>query len=142
MTSQLRNAAFGASLIVFAASPVLAQQVPYQPVDLSFESNPVSPAPLLAIRKIQNQHRNPSIRKTNAQAEIFANQLQSRLFSALSWRIADAIFGDSPQHHGAIAVGAQTIVFDRGLEDVTLTITDQATGAVTSIVVPTFVDAP
>ena len=141
MTSQLRNAAFGASLIVFAASPVLAQQVPYQPVDPSFVGSPNDSARSLAIGKAENQRQGPGIRKTNAQAEIFANQLQSRLFSALSWRIADAIFGDSPQHHGTIAVGAQTIVFDRGLEEVTLTITDQASGAVTSIVVPTFVEA-
>jgi len=139
MKSQLRSAALGASLIVFAASPALAQQIPYQPVDLGFDGSPAKPVRSLAIPK--GPRRDPNFRNTNAQAQIFANQLQSRLFSALSWRIADAIFGDSPQHHGTIAVGAQTIVFDRGLEDVTLTITDQATGEVTSIVVPTFVEA-
>ena len=141
MTSQLRNAAFGASLIVFAVSPVLAQQVTYQPVDPGFVGNPVVSAHLLSTGRVENPRREPGILKANAQADIFAGQLQSRLFSALSRRIADAIFGDSPQHHGTIAVGAQTIVFDRGLEEVTLTITDQASGAVTSIVVPTFVEA-
>jgi curli production assembly/transport component CsgF len=52
----------------------------------------------------------------------------------------DAIFGDNPQDHGTIEFGGQTIEFVRSLEDVTLTITDDATGEVTTIVVPTFVD--
>ena len=35
--------------------------------------------------------------------------------------------------------GGQTIQFSRGLDAVTLTITDEASGQVTTIVVPTFV---
>jgi curli production assembly/transport component CsgF len=52
----------------------------------------------------------------------------------------DAIFGENPQQHGTISFGGQTITFDRGLDDVTLNITDNGTGEVTTIVIPTFVN--
>jgi curli production assembly/transport component CsgF len=60
--------------------------------------------------------------------------------SALSSQIVDAIFGENPQESGTIRFGGQTIEFVRGLEEVTLTITDDATGEVTTIVIPTFLD--
>ena len=41
---------------------------------------------------------------------------------------------------GTIRFGGQTISFVRSLEDVTLTITDDDTGEVTTIVIPTFID--
>ena len=66
--------------------------------------------------------------------------MQSRLLSALSSQIVDAIFGDNPQERGTIRFGGQTIDFVRGLTEVTLTITDDETGEVTTIVIPTFVD--
>ena len=52
----------------------------------------------------------------------------------------DAIFGDNPQERGTISFGGQTISFVRGLTEITLTITDNATGEVTTIVIPTFID--
>ena len=66
--------------------------------------------------------------------------MQSRLLSALSSQIVDAIFGENPQQHGTISFGDQTITFDRGLDDVTLNITNNNSGEVTTIVVPTFVN--
>ena len=75
-------------------------------------------------------------------ADIFARQLQSRLLSALSSQIVDAIFGENPQERGTISFGGQTINFVRGLENVTLTITNDDTGEVTTIIVPTFINVP
>ena len=74
------------------------------------------------------------------QADIFARQLQSRLLSALSSQIVDAIFGENPQESGTISFGGQTIDFSRGLEEVTLNITNDETGEVTTIVIPTFIE--
>jgi len=62
------------------------------------------------------------------------------LLSALSSQIVDAIFGDNPQESGTISFGGQTITFVRSLTEVTLTITDNDTGEVTTIVIPTFID--
>ncbi|HEU4877229.1 MAG TPA: curli assembly protein CsgF, partial [Sphingomicrobium sp.] len=77
---------------------------------------------------------------SGSQADIFSRQLQSRLLSALSSQIVDAIFGENPQQSGTIKFGGQTISFDRGLDEVTLTITDDGTGEITTIVIPTFID--
>jgi curli production assembly/transport component CsgF len=140
MTRQFRNLALGAILLAVAAMPASAQDITYQPVDPSFGGNPFNSAHLLGIANAQNKYKDPSAQNNNSQADIFARQLQSRLLSALSSQITDAIFGDNPQQHGTISFGGQTIVFDRGLEDVTLTITDDDTGEVTTIVVPTFVN--
>lgn len=140
MTGQIRKFAFGAILVAFAATPALAQDITYQPVDPSFGGNPFNSAHLLGIANAQNKYKDPSAANTSSEADIFARQLQSRLLSALSSQITDAIFGDNPQQHGTITFGGQTIVFDRGLEDVTLTITNNDSGEVTTIVVPTFVN--
>lgn len=139
MTRQSLIVALGAALLACAPMPALAQDITYQPVDPSFGGNPFNSAHLLGIANAQNKYKDPNAANTSSQADIFARQLQSRLLSALSSQITDAIFGDNPQQHGTISFGGQTITFDRGLENVTLTISDDGTGEVTTIVVPTFV---
>ena len=117
-----------------------AQDMVYAPVNPSFGGNPFNSAHLLGIANAQNNFKDPKSAASGSQADIFSRQLQSRLLSALSSQIVDAIFGDNPQQSGTIKFGGQTISFDRGLTEVTLTITDDGTGEVTTIVVPTFID--
>jgi curli production assembly/transport component CsgF len=119
---------------------VSAQDIVYQPNDPTFGGNPFNSAHLLGIANAQNTYKDPSSSSSSSQADIFARQLQSRLLSALSSQIVDAIFGDDPQQSGTISFGGQTITFDRGLTEVTLNITNDDTGEVTTIIVPTFVD--
>jgi curli production assembly/transport component CsgF len=121
-------------------SPLAAQDITYQPIDPSFGGNPFNSAHLLGIANAQNDYKDPKATSTNSQADIFARQLQSRLLSALSSQIVDAIFGENPQERGTISFGGQTIDFVRSLTEVTLTITDDDTGEVTTIVIPTFID--
>lgn len=128
-------------LTVATVSPLTAQDLRYQPINPSFGGNPFNSAHLLGLANAQNDTKDPASKSTTSQADAFAQQLQSRLLSALSSQVVDAIFGENPQQHGTIAFGGQTIVFDRGLQDVTLTITNDATNEVTTIVVPTFVKA-
>lgn len=140
LTQFMKCLALGAATaFAFGASPALAQDITYQPVDPTFGGNPFNSSHLLGIANAQNKYKDPSAKTSQSQADIFAQQLQSRLLSALSSQIVDAIFGANPQQHGTISFGGQTIVFDRGLEDVTLTITNDDSGEVTTIVVPTFV---
>lgn len=127
-----------ASLCYSTAAP--AQDLTYEPVNPSFGGNPFNSAHLLGIANAQNNFKDPDAKASGSQADIFARQLQSRLLSALSSQIVDAIFGENPQEHGTIRFGGQTIEFTRGLDEVTLTITDDATGEITTIVIPTFVD--
>lgn len=122
------------------ASPASAQDLTYTPVNPSFGGNPFNSAHLLGVAGAQNKTRDPNSTTTNSQADIFSRQLQSRLLSALSSQIVDAIFGENPQERGTITFGGQTINFVRGLDEVTLTITDNDTGEVTTIVIPTFID--
>jgi curli production assembly/transport component CsgF len=121
-------------------APAAAQDIVYQPVDPSFGGNPFNSAHLLGIAGAQNDYKDPNAQQSNSQADIFARQLQSRLLSALSSQIVDAIFGENPQESGTISFGGQTIDFVRSLTEVTLTITDDGTGEVTTIVIPTFIE--
>ena len=141
MAIQFRILALGATLLAFAGTPALAQDLVYTPTNPDFGGNPFNSSHLLGIANAQNKFKDPSATATGqTQAQIFAQQLQSRLLSALSGQIVNAIFGDNPQQHGTISFGGQTITFDRGLDNVTLNITDDSTGEVTTIVVPTFVN--
>lgn len=127
-------------LLGSAAERASAQDMVYQPLDPSFGGNPFNSAHLLGIANAQNTYKDPSAATSNSQADVFARQLQSRLLSALSSQIVDAIFGENPQQSGTISFGGQTIKFDRGLEEVTLVISNDDTGEATTIVVPTFLD--
>lgn len=122
------------------AAPASAQDITYQPIDPSFGGNPFNSAHLLGIANAQNDYKDPNATTNSSQADIFARQLQSRLLSALSSQIVNAIFGENPQESGTISFGGQTITFFRTLTEVTLTITDDDTGEVTTIVIPTFID--
>jgi curli production assembly/transport component CsgF len=143
----LRSGAFRAAVILascvlgtVATAPVMAQDIVYQPIDPSFGGNPFNSAHLLGIANAQNDYKDPAARQSNSQADVFARQLQSRLLSALSSQIVDAIFGENPQESGTISFGGQTINFVRSLTEVTLNITDDTTGEVTTIVIPTFIE--
>jgi curli production assembly/transport component CsgF len=131
----------GVGVAAFAvAVPAAAQDITYQPIDPSFGGNPFNSAHLLGIANAQNDYRDPTSTQDSSQADIFARQLQSRLLSALSSQIVNAIFGENPQESGTISFGGQTINFVRSLTEVTLTITDNDTGEVTTIVIPTFIE--
>lgn len=127
------------AFLCLSGRAVFAQDITYQPINPTFGGNPFNSAHLLAEANAQNNYKDPATTTSNSQADIFARQLQSRLLSALSSQIVDAIFGENPQESGTISFGGQTIRFVRSLEEVTLTITDDSTGEVTTIVVPTFV---
>lgn len=129
-----------AIICLLLGSAAAAQDVVYQPVNPTFGGNPFNSNHLLGVANAQNDYRDPRTTSNSSQADIFARQLQSRLLSALSSQIIDAIFGENPQESGTISFGGQTIKFFRSLDSVTLTITNQETGEETVIVVPLFVD--
>lgn len=122
------------------SQPAQAQDMVYEPINPSFGGNPFNSAHLLGIANSQNDFRDPRAQSSSSQADIFARQLQSRLLSALSSQIVDAIFGENPQQSGTISFGGQTINFSRDLENVTLNIANDETGEITTIVIPTFIE--
>ena len=128
------------ALALGAAAPAVAQDLVHQPISPTFGGNPFNSNHVLGVANAQNDTRDPRSQQENTQADIFARQLQSRLLSALSSQIVDAIFGDNPQEQGTISFGGQTIEFFRSLDSVTLLIRDDDTGEETRIVVPLFIE--
>ena len=122
------------------AAPVAAQDVVYRPISPTFGGNPFNSNHVLGVANANNNTRDPRATTSNSQADIFARQLQSRLLSALSSQIVDAIFGENPQESGTISFGGQTIEFFRSLDEVTLIIRNDETGEETRIVVPLFIE--
>jgi curli production assembly/transport component CsgF len=127
---------------LFFAGAASAQDMVYEPVNPSFGGNPFNSSHLLGVAGAINDYKDPSARSTtgSSQSDLFARQLQSRLLSALSSQITDAIFGENPQESGDVNFGGQQISWVRTLESVTVTIVDNATGAETVIEVPTFIE--
>lgn len=130
-----------ACLIGTASIEAAAQDLSYQPINPRFGGNPFNSNHLLAEANAQNKYRDPASADNKSQADLFAQQLQSRLLSALSSQVVDAIFGPDPQQSGTLTFGSQTVHFDRGLDGVTLRIVDSATGKETIITIPTLVKA-
>ena len=134
---------FKTSLLVCVAicgGSLAAQDLVHEPVSPTFGGNPFNSSHVLGVANANNDFRDPRSTTSNSQADIFARQLQSRLLSALSSQIVDAIFGENPQEQGTISFGDQTIEFFRTLEEVTLIIRDDITGEETRIVVPLFIE--
>ncbi|MFN3524355.1 MAG: curli assembly protein CsgF [Phenylobacterium sp.] len=129
--------ALAAGLALFGL-PAAAQDLSYTPINPSFGGNPFNSSHLLGVAGAQNDYKEPTT--ATSQADLFSRQLQSRLLSALASQVTDAIFGDDPQDSGTITFGDQTITFVRSLDSVKLSISDAATGTVTDIEIPTFVD--
>lgn len=122
------------------AHPAMAQDLVHEPISPTFGGNPFNSSHILGIANAQNKNRDPRARDSSDQASIFARQLESRLLSALSSQIVDAIFGDNPQDQGTITFGGQTIEFFRSLDEVTLIIRNDETGEETRIVIPLFIE--
>ena len=122
------------------ASPAVAQDLVHEPISPTFGGNPFNSNHILGIANAQNDTRDPNAVDRSDQSSIFARQLESRLLSALSSQIVDAIFGENPQDQGTITFGGQTIEFFRSLDEVTLIIRNDETGEETRIVIPLFIE--
>lgn len=140
------------ALFVFSG-PISAQDLVFQPVNPSFGGNALNSSHLLSVANAQKNATardvvtsssgsssfSSSSSSSLSQAELFARQLQSRLLSALSSEVVDAIFGDDPQQSGEVVFGTTTISFERGVDAIDLVLTDTVEGTVTEISVPQLV---
>lgn len=118
------------------ATSAAASDIVYTPINPSFGGNPFNSSHLLGIAAAQNKYKDPSATTSTDPAAQFLRTLQSRLLSTLASQITDVIFGEGAQESGLIKFGDQEISFVRGIDSVTLTITNLADGSVTEIVVP------
>lgn len=137
---RLGNAFACVCVACLMATSVSAQDLVHEPISPTFGGNPFNSNHILGIANAQNKTSDPNAVDRNNQSSIFARQLESRLLSALSSQIVDAIFGDNPQEQGTITFGGQTIEFFRGLDEVTLVIRNDDSGEETRIVIPLFIE--
>ncbi|WP_241560095.1 curli assembly protein CsgF [Solirhodobacter olei] len=143
-----------ALLAGFGASPVVAQQLTYTPINPSFGGNPLNGSYLMSLAGAQ---RNATASDANSStsssgtttggvgstsqtdAQLFVQQLQGQLLSALATQVTNAIFGSNPQNSGKVVFGDTTVSFNRTLSSINLSIYDATTGTTTQISVPQLV---
>lgn len=136
------------STLLLVPAPAHASDVVYRPVNPSFGGNSLNSNHLMAIANAQNDYKPPApptqggsgATQTPAQAQAaqFLAQLQSRLIASLATQVTEAIFGAEPQNSGQVVFGTQTVDFERGLTEITITLTDTANKSSTNISVPIF----
>lgn len=122
---------------VLAAEPAASQELVFGFKNPSFGGNPFYSDHLMATATAQRPERRSEDGATElTEGEQFARQIQSRLLSALSSSLVEAITGSAPGTTGEFVVGDQTIFFERSLTTIRLVITNNATGETTEIIVP------
>ncbi len=124
------------TLAFTATTSASASDLVFEFTNPSFGGNPFNSAHLLAVANAQNNTTDPDAIDRSDPAQQFLRTLNSRLLSALATQVTDLIFGENAQDTGTIRFGDQEVSFVRGVESVTLTITNFADGSVTEIIVP------
>ncbi len=116
------------------SNQAISSEITFKPINPSFGGNPFNDGHLLATANLQNKYT--AKREERDLSEQFVRSLQSRLYSSLATQVQDAIFGDDPQDSGTFLVGDQQVSFVRGLEVITLEISNLDDGSTTVIEVP------
>jgi curli production assembly/transport component CsgF len=122
--------------MLFAVPKLAAQELTFEFNNPSFGGNPFNSAHLVGVANAQNNYKDPAAIDRNDPSAQFLRTLQSRLLSAVANQISELIFGENAQDSGLIRFGDQEVSFVRGIDGVTLTITNLLDGSVTEIIVP------
>lgn len=136
------------TVLLSSAGAAAAGNLIYQPVNPAFGGSPLNGAWLQSEASAQNipqarQQRETQLFSTNSSlsrfsdlspSQIFAQQLQSQLYSSLANQITRAIFGENAQPSGTFSFQGTTINFERIGPNVRVTINDGQTN--TEVVVP------
>ncbi|AWI86910.1 curli assembly protein CsgF [Methylobacterium sp. DM1] len=134
-------------LIALSAGPVMAGNLIHQPINPAFGGSPLNGGWLQSEANAQNipQAREQRLNQllssqtgrsgqTLTQGQIFAQQLQSQLFSSLANQITRSIFGENAQQNGSFEFQGTTINFAREGANVRIVINDGQT--INTVVVP------
>ncbi|WP_457107989.1 curli assembly protein CsgF [Methylobacterium sp. P5_C11] len=130
---------------LLTGAPTQAGSLVYQPVNPSFGGSPLNGSWLQAEATAQNDASRRAQRlqqiqsaisssSTQSPGQIFAQQLQSQIYSSLANQITQALFGENAQQSGSYSFGGSQVTFQRLGANIQLQIFDgQST---TTIVVP------
>ena len=134
------------ALLALATFDAQAGNLIYQPVNPAFGGSPLNGNWLQSEATAQNFYQREEQRRSQIQSaleqntgrqspgQLFAQQLQSQLYSSLANKITSAIFGENAQHSGNFSFQGTNISFQRIGTDVQVTINDGQT--VTQVTVP------
>ncbi|AIQ93066.1 membrane Transport [Methylobacterium phyllosphaerae] len=131
---------------LLAGAEAQASSLVYQPINPSFGGSPLNGAWLQAEAAAQNDAQRSAQRdqqlfsaaqsnaNTKTPGQIFAQQLQTQIYSSLANQITQALFGENAQQSGSYSFGGSQVTFQRLGTNIQLQIFDgQST---TTIVVP------
>ncbi|WP_408004318.1 curli assembly protein CsgF [Zestomonas carbonaria] len=109
---------------------VHATELVYTPVNPAFGGNPLNGSWLLSNAQAQNDHRDPNLssRTPTSALQRFTSQLESRLLSQLLSNIQNG-------NTGSLTTEAFVIDIQDDSGELTIVITDRATGEVSEVVV-------
>ena len=134
------------ALLALATFDAQAGNLIYQPVNPAFGGSPLNGNWLQSEATAQNFYQREEQRRSQIQSaleqntgrqspgQLFAQQLQSQLYSSLANKITSAIFGENAQNSGNFSFQGTNISFVRIGSDVQVTINDGQT--VTQVTVP------
>jgi len=122
------------ALMLTIASPAIAEEMKYQPVNPAFGGNPLNGSFLMGNATAQRQYSAPVKRKDPV--EEFSRQIQASLLSRISREISDAILGDEARDSGHFSVGGTEVDYERVDGQIQVTIKDPRTGGSTIIEIP------
>ncbi len=132
----LKNIMAGIAAVLMV-SPAVAGEITYTPVNPNFGGSPFNAAPLLNAANAQNNFEAPP-RSSRDSARDFAERLDRAVLSALSRALTgDILDANGNFVAGTFQTGVNTIVVsDQAGGGTIVTITNNETGEVSTIVVP------
>lgn len=112
----------------------------YTPTNPTFGGNPLNGSYLFNSAQAQNQFTKSDANgaggfgSSPTPGQIFAQQLQSQLYSSLANKITQAIFGEGAAQNGTFTFEGTTITYERVGNNINITINDGQT--ITHVTVP------
>jgi curli production assembly/transport component CsgF len=136
---------FASAVALTVASGAGASNIVYTPVNPQFGGSPLNGSWLFSEGSANNIPQHAANKRSSALAtsasgarqtpgQIFAQQLQSQLYSSLANKITSAIFGENAQQNGTFAFEGTTISFNRVGGNIQISINDGQT--ITNVTVP------
>ena len=120
------------------SSAAEAGDISYSPVNPAFGGSPLNSTFLMSTADAQNKPKKKEQKRVEALSTDpmlqFTSTLQSRLLSAVSDKISDAIYGDKPANSGTFIVNNTTVSFNRVGGNVVLSLSDGI--RITNITIP------
>ena len=120
--------------ILVVGRPCPATELVFEFVDPAFGGNPLNGTWLLNQANVQNQFEDPDGGDLND----FQSQLERRILSILSQRIALELLGEEGLPSGEFTIGDTIVEIIDEIDNITVKISDPITGEETTITLPRF----